>query len=217
MAGAWGGYAEGPGASAESTPAPSATALPAWAVLALGSLTLTCLGLLALLVLGAQPPPAGAPSDPVDAAGAVTPEPEPDAAPAVEDSAPQPAPAGADGAASAFAADPQPIPTDLITRLEASSNEPLQGELRHLLAAVQHGFGSESAQLEPTLRSYAYRMASRFEWNPDTFRVAVTAPSPALADARAATLRRLFGDAVASRRLVIRSAAGPNALSLVPR
>ena len=191
-----------------------AAALPSWAVLVLGSLTLTSLGLAALLVVGigsrAAPEPAAiAPAATAAADGAA---PEPAAEPAAN-----PQPAGADEASTAYSDEPSAVPADVIARLEASSNEPLHSELTRLLAAVQHGFGGRSAQLDPALRSYTARMASRFEWNPDTFRVAVTAPDPALADARAETLRRLFSDAVVSRRLEIQTAAGPDALSLVSR
>lgn len=237
MADAWSGYAEAAGANAGTAarrhPGGPSAGLPSWAVLALGSLTLTTLGLLALLVLGARPAPATAadglsepateaatrpPDEPADEpAGETATSAQPSDSDSATVSAPEGAPAGADATPAAFSAAPRPIPVGLITRLEAASNEPLHRELTHLLTAVQHGFGAESAQLEPSLRSYVYRMASRFEWNPDTFIVAVTAPTPALAEARSATLRRLFGDAVASRRLVIRPAVGPDALTLVPR
>ena len=212
---AWNGYAV-PGVTGAASPGGprAAAALPSWAVLVLGSLTLTSLGLAALLVVGigsrAAPEPAAiAPAATAAADGAA---PEPAAEPAAN-----PQPAGADEASTAYSDEPSAVPADVIARLEASSNEPLHSELTRLLAAVQHGFGGRSAQLDPALRSYTARMASRFEWNPDTFRVAVTAPDPALADARAETLRRLFSDAVVSRRLEIQTAAGPDALSLVSR
>lgn len=114
-----------------------------------------------------------------------------------------------------FPAEPRPVPQDLITSLEAASGEPLPVELGRLLSAIQEGFGVQSVQLAPELRPYAFRMASRFDWNPDTFRVAVTAPTADLAEARAATLRRLFESAVGAERLQVRSGAGPHALTLV--
>jgi hypothetical protein len=126
------------------------------------------------------------------------------------------APTGAESVPASFPADPLPIPTDLLTALEAAGDQPLAVELGRLLDAIQYGFGAESVQLEPTLRSYVFRMASRFEWNPDTFRVAVTAPSADLAQARATVLQQLFADAVASGRLQVASGTGPHALSLAP-
>ena len=114
-----------------------------------------------------------------------------------------------------FPSEPNPVPQELITDIEASSGEPLPVELGRLLSAIQEGFGRESVQLAPELRAYVFRMASRFDWNPDTFRVAVTAPDAELAEARATTLRRLFENATGSERLQIRSGAGPHSLTLV--
>ena len=114
-----------------------------------------------------------------------------------------------------YPAEPRPVPQGVITDIEAASGEPLPVELGRLLSGIQEGFGAESVQLAPELRAYVFRMASRFDWNPDTFRVAVTAPSAELAEARATTLRRLFESATGSRRLQIRSGAGPHALTLV--
>ena len=133
------------------------------------------------------------------------------AAPAASAAPPTPA----DDVPAAYPAAPEPIPAALLTQLEAASDAPLATELRVLLEAIQSGFGASSVQLEPTLRSYAYRMASRFEWNPDAYRIAVTAPDAGLAEARAATLNRLFQTAVAAGRLDIRARVGPHALSLV--
>ena len=114
-----------------------------------------------------------------------------------------------------YPAEPRPVPQEIITSIEAASGEPLPVELGRLLGGIQEGFGAESVQLAPELRAYVFRMASRFDWNPDTFRVAVTAPSAELAEARATTLRRLFESATGSERLQIRSGAGPHALTLV--
>ena len=114
-----------------------------------------------------------------------------------------------------FPAEPSPVPQGLITDIEAASGQPLQVELGRLLGAIQEGFGRESVQLAPELRAYVFRMGSRFDWNPDTFRVAVTAPTADLAEARATTLRRLFESATGSERLQIRSGTGPHSLTLV--
>ena len=211
MADAWSGYAA-PAAPGPSVPRPSATALPAWAILAMGSLALACLGLLALLALGARPGQAAETPGGTGGDTSVVEAAEPVAA----GGAPS-VPAAAAVPVTTFGTEPVAISGEVLARLEAASNEPLHSELTALLAAIQIGFGSDSAQLDPALRSYATRMASRFEWNPDTFQVAVAAPTPALADARAATLRRLFGDAVASERLVIATASGPGALTLASR
>ncbi|WP_412062679.1 hypothetical protein [Rubrivirga sp. IMCC45206] len=169
--------------------------MPSWGIVLLGGLSLLC-GVLAIaLALALQP----------QATEAV-------AAPPVAETAAAPAP---ERAPATFSAEPTPIPVELITRLEAASEEPLDVELSRLLDAMQHGFGRRGAVLEPTLRSYVYRMASRFEWNPDAFRVAVTAPDPALATARGALLERLFEDAVAAGRLTVGTGVGPHALTLV--
>ena len=170
--------------------------LPSYAVAAIGGLLLLCLALAIALLAVAQgaAPAEAAPSEQAEPAAGPGVPPELDAA---------------------FTAEPSPIPVDLLTRLEAASDQPLEVELGHLLDAVQHGFGRRSAHLEPTLRSYVYRMSSRFEWNPDSFRVAVTAPDGGLAAARGATLERLFDDAVASGRLQVGTGVGPHALTLV--
>ncbi|MGB3544848.1 hypothetical protein [Rubrivirga sp.] len=115
-----------------------------------------------------------------------------------------------------FPADPSPIPVDLLTRLEGASDSPLETELGFLLDAVQHGFSRNSARLEPTLRSYVYRMTSRFVWNPESFRIAVTAPDPELAAARGELLKSLFEDAVATGRLDVGTGTGPHALMVIP-
>ena len=59
-------------------------------------------------------------------------------------------------------------------------------------------------------------MTSRFVWNPDSFRVAVTAPDPDLAEARGALLKSLFEDAVAAGRLEVGTGTGPHALMVIP-
>ena len=177
--------------------------LPSYAVALIGGLALLCLALSVALAAAVGDASASPDRDanPL-AAGPATP-PEPDAG------------GGPTTTPAAFGADPAPIPVDLITRLEEASEQPLDVELSRLLDAVQHGFGDRSVELEPTLRSYVYRMAARFEWNPDTFRVAVTAPDPDLSRARAEVLTRLFEDAAASGRLQVQPGAGPHALSLV--
>ncbi len=183
--------------------------MPSRAVLAIGALSLACVTLLAALVLTAA-----APGVPTDGAASTMPSPDeatPDAPPAA---------AVADAASLADAAptsgvDAQPIPPEMLASLEAASDAPLPTELQLFLRAAAHGFGDQSAQLEPTLRSYAYRLSSRFEWNPDTYAIAVSAPTLALAQERAALLGQLFSAAVASGRLTIQPSAGPHALSLV--
>ena len=203
---------EPPPDAAPRRPAPAPAdrpPMPSWGIALVGGLSLVCLALTAALALAvaepdrieAAPPPADTPSA---------------AAPAAVPSAPAELPAAPPTVSPAsFPADPAPIPVDLLTRLEEASDEPLDVELSRLLDAIQHGFGQRSTQLEPTLRSYVYRMASRFEWNPDAFRVAVTAPDPGLASARAALLERLFEDAVAAGRLEVGTGVGPHALTLV--
>lgn len=180
----------------------SAQSLPSWVIALIGTVSLACLVLtatLAVAVVRDEPLEFEAVAADTEGASASLPmrAPEPLTSPPV------------------YSAEPAPIPVDLITRLEDASGEPLDVELTRLLDAIQHGFGQRSAQLEPTLRSYVYRMASRFEWNPDSFRVAVTAPDPDLAAARAALLKRLFEDAVAVGRLDVGTGVGPDALSLV--
>ena len=185
---------DAPAASSPARPAPRAARppLPSYAVAAIGGLTLLSLALAVALVVAARATPAAA------APSAATPAVPVSAAPT-----------------PSFGSDPAPIPVDLITRLEDASEEPLDVELARLLDAVQHGFGGRSAVLEPTLRSYVYRMSSRFEWNPDTFRVAVTAPDPDLAAARGELLEHVFEGAVAQGRLQVGTGVGPHALTLV--
>ena len=183
-------------------PAAPRPPLPSYAVALIGGLTLLSLALAAALAVAASDGTAEAARPAEAPAGPAAPRPpDADRQRVVAD--------------AAYTADPAPIPVDLITRLEEASEEPLDVELSRLLDAIQHGFGRRSVQLEPTLRSYVYRMSSRFEWNPDTFRVAVTAPDADLATARAATLERLFDEAVAAGRLDVGTGVGPHALSLV--
>ncbi len=204
MESAWSGYSA-PAAftGPPDAPAPVSEPLPSYVVLALGGASLAALGLVAILLASSVAPAA------VPALAPLVPQPL-----LAAESITRPAPIVAE---TTFGADPTPVTADVLARLEQSSNEPLHSELTQLLGAVQAGFGTDSAELDPALRSYTVRMASRFEWNPDTFRVAVTAPSADLADARARLLRRVFVDAVASRRLQIQTATGPDALTLVSR
>lgn len=187
---------------------PARPALPSYAVVIIGGLALACLALCVALVTALTSPEPTPP--PI-----VTATPEAIAAPGTT---PEPTPAGQTGASATpadFPAPPAPIPVDLITALEAASSEPLEVELSRLLEAIQHGFGGQSARLEPTLRSYVYRMAARFEWNPNTFRVAATAPDARLAEARKALLESLFEEAVGTGRLAVGTGTGPHALTLV--
>ena len=192
----------------------SVRALPSWAAAVIGGLSLLSLALavtLAAVLLEDAPveavpvaePDAGLEAPPAEAA-------EADVAETSDEAPLEPA-----TAPSSFAAEPSPIPVELLTRLEEASDQPLEVELTRLLDATQHGFGRRSARLEPTLRSYVYRMASRFEWNPATFRVAVTAPDPDLAAARGALLEQLFAEAVEAGRLDIGTGVGPHGLTLV--
>lgn len=178
---------------------PDRAPLPSHAILVIGGLTLVCIALAGVLLMTLGGEPAEAPAD---------------LAVPVETVADAPAPAAP---AASFDAEPAAIPTALLTRLEAASDGPLEQELALLLEAIQTGFGTSSVQLEPTLRAYAYRMASRFVWNPDTFQVDVRAPDEALASARAATLVRLFEAAVDDGRLDVRPGVGPHSLTLASR
>lgn len=193
--------------------------LPSRAILAIGTLSLTCVTLLAALVLTAAagtPAASGAPPDAVPAG--TVPADAPPALPAAGDGPASDVPADAAFASVPTAesgVDAQPVPPDLLASLEAAADAPLPTELALFLRAAQHGFGDRSARLDPSLQSHAYRLASRFEWNPDSYTIAVAAPTLALAQERAARLSQLFSAAVASGRLTIRPSAGPHALSLV--
>jgi hypothetical protein len=116
-----------------------------------------------------------------------------------------------------FPDEPEPIPSGVLTALERASEEPLDVELARLLDALQYGFGERSVQVEPTLRPYAFRLAGRLDVRTAAFRVRVAAPDPALAEARAATLRRLFEAAgVAPGRLQFAARRGAPALLAEP-
>ena len=62
--------------------------------------------------------------------------------------------AGGAGDAIIPPVEPSPIPVELLTRLEAASEEPLDVELSRLLDAIQHGFGRRSAVLEPSCEPF---------------------------------------------------------------
>lgn len=190
------------------------TPLPSQVVLLVAGLALACLTLLAAFTLSTFEEE----SVRVAAPGAYEQQAELGEAGAITVGgrlAQQSTPQAESAAPASFPAEPLPIPTDLLTDLEAAGDLPLDVELARLLDAIQYGFGSESVQLEPTLRSYVYRMASRFEFNPGTFRIAVTAPKAELAEARSAVLGQLFDGAVASGKLKFASGLGPHALSLI--
>jgi len=179
--------------------------LPSVAVLAIGALALACLTLLAALVMtasDASPAVASAPDEVEIVTGAAEASPE---APAAVSAA-----GGAAGSTEGSS-----VSADQLAALEAAANLPLTGELTAFLSAAEASFGATSAQLDPALRPYAYRLASRFEWNPDTFRISVVAPDAALAQSRVDVLKQVFSDAVASGRLVLVPATGPSALTLV--
>ncbi|MDX1419318.1 MAG: hypothetical protein R3181_05075 [Rubricoccaceae bacterium] len=116
-----------------------------------------------------------------------------------------------------FLDDPDPIPASVLTALERAAEEPFETELTRLLDALQYGFGERSVQVEPTLRPYAFRLAGRLNVRTGSFRVIAGAPDPALAEARAATLRNLFATAgVAPGRLTVVARAGAPALRAEP-
>ena len=171
--------------------------LPSHAIAIISGLSILCLALAAALVASLDARPA-----------------DDDLAATVQVSDAEPAP---EAPAQAFVSEARTIPTSLLTRLEAATDAPLESELRILLEAVQIGFGDSSVQLEPTLRTYAYRTSSRFVWEPDSFTVTVQAPDPELAAARASTLSRLFETALDEGRLQFETATGPHALSLASR
>ncbi|MEL6614715.1 MAG: hypothetical protein AAFQ43_03205 [Bacteroidota bacterium] len=210
-------------------PVTSGPPLPSAAVLVIAGLALLCLALAAALVLNASDRPveyAGTVAVPGIPASTGTPEAAPNGAPAPTPEAAASAPEASgeapatqtvavDSLLAAFPAEPGPIPTGMITRIEAAETEPVSVELGHLLEAIQTGFGTESAQLEPTLRPYVFRIAGRLSVRAEPLRIAATAPDAALAQARAATLRRLFDLAGVSTGLSIGAGTGPHALSIV--
>ncbi len=116
-----------------------------------------------------------------------------------------------------FAAESHPIPSGMITALEQAAEEPLDVELSRLLDAIQRGFGESSAQIAPTLRPYAYRLAGRMNIRPGAFRIRVAAPNEELAVARTEVLARLFESAgVASNRLTFMPRSGIHSLTAEP-
>lgn len=183
---------------------PSTPPLSSHGVLFAGALALVCLVLSATLLFEMAGPtqPVLSFDPPALAIGTSSPEPE-----------------GAAGAlpVAVFSDDPMPIPTGVLTALEQAAEEPLEAELTRLLDALQHGFGEQSVQVEPTLRPYAFRLAGRLNVRMDSFRVIAGAPDPALAEARAATLRNLFATAgVAPGRLTIVARRGAPGLRAEP-
>ena len=189
------------------TLARTARPLPSYGVAAIGGLSLLCLALSVALAAALSTPTgaAGHSDGAVESAVGQSAGGEADGEAASEAAAP-PSPA-------AFAAAPRPIPVELLTGLEAAGERPVATELNALLGALQHGFGTESARLEPTIGSYAARTAARLALAADTFRVAVTAPSADLAEARAALVSRLFAEGGGHVRVA--AGIGPHALTLV--
>jgi hypothetical protein len=188
-------------------PVPSGPPLPSRAVLAIGALALTCLALLAALALEAAEREA-----PLALDGPSSLEGPPGAAAAL--AAPRP-PAPAPGAV--YPDEPEPIPAGLLAVLEQAAEEPLDVELARLLEALLHGFGESSVQVEPTLRPYAFRLAGRLNVRGGAYVVRVAAPDPALAEARAETLGRLFEAAgVVPGRLRVVARRGVPALTAEP-
>ncbi|HLT47048.1 MAG TPA: hypothetical protein VK002_07455 [Rubricoccaceae bacterium] len=178
---------------------PSGPPLSSRAVLLVGALALVCLALFAALLFEAAEP--GQPALALDGPAPATAAGGGVARPATD------RPAASAAPDVVFADDPEPIPSGVLTALEQAAEEPLEVELARLLDALQHGFGERSVQVEPTLRPYAFRLAGRLNVRSVSFLVRVSAPDPALAEARAATLRNLF------------EAAGvaPGRLTIVPR
>jgi hypothetical protein len=171
----------------------------------IGALALACLVLFAALLFEAAEP--DAPALALDGAAAAAPAARPVAGPAVPQNPPD----------IVFPDEPEPIPSGVLTALEQATEESLDVEMTRLLDALQHGFGERSVQVEPTLRPYAFRLAGRLNVRAASFRVRVAAPDPALAEARAATLRRLFEAAgVAPGRLQIAARRGAPALLAEP-
>ncbi|MDX1438754.1 MAG: hypothetical protein R3284_02520 [Rubricoccaceae bacterium] len=114
-----------------------------------------------------------------------------------------------------FTADPYPISAAMLTSLEQASEEPLNVELGRLMEAVQQGFGESSAQIEPTLRPYAFRLAGRLNIRLESYRIHVSAPIEELAYARAESLSHLFEAAgVLSNRLTFTPRTGIHNLSI---
>ena len=151
-------------------------------------------------------PTSTAPTPPVQTVAGPTAEVPPHAA----------APSLADLAAQ-FPAEPALIPQEVLTRLELAGADSVHRELGLYLGALQLGFASRSVQVEPTLRSYAFRLAERVNAHPERYRVLVVAPTAPLAQARAAVLERFFARAGAlPDRLRIVPLVGPHGLHAEP-
>lgn len=117
------------------------------------------------------------------------------------------------GSGSVYSAEPSPISTNTLTALEQAAEEPLENEFNMLLQAIQQGFGESSAQIAPSLRPYAFRLAGRLNIRPDNYRVRVSAPIQGLAETRAETLGRLFEAAgVVSSRITFHPRTGIHSL-----
>lgn len=202
------------------SPITSGPPLPSIGVLAIVGLTMLSLALaIALVLTAAEAPVEYATSAPTAPVSEPLAEPSPSALPPM----PAASPASADSTTlrldslmAAFPAEPQPVPARVLTDIEAAGNGPLEPELTLLLAAIQTGFDRQSAQIEPTLRPYLFRIAGRLSVRTDIIRIAVTAPDIDLAHARAATLRRTLDVAgVSPTRVQIGAGTGAHALTLV--
>ena len=189
-----------------SQPVPRSTPLPSYAILAIGGLSLVCLGLLAVVAWNVEQ--TTAPPLHLDGPGASsTPPPEPI----------EPLPLEEPTHTSAFDTEPQRIPNDLVIDLELAAEETIDVELDRYFEAVLHGFGESSAQIEPTLPTYAARLAGRLNAQSVSYHIEVTAPDSALAAARAESLRRLFeAKGVVSERLLFTAERGAPGLTVVP-
>lgn len=191
--------------------------LPSSGVLAVSALALLCLSLAVALVLSSSEAPveyaATAPTEGSEPSTARLPV---ATAPPERPQAQGVATLSLDSLRAAYPAEPQSIPTAMLTQIEDAGTAPLAVELGHLLDAVQTGFGDRSAQIEPTLRPYLFRIAGRLSVRTDTLRIAATAPDLDLARARAATLRRTLDVAgVSDSRVAIGAGIGPHRLTLV--
>jgi hypothetical protein len=201
-------------------PVTSGPPLPSTGVLAVAGLALLCIALAVALVLAASDAPieygASGSSEGAEPSTAMLPS-----APGGLPTAPASVAADStsvslDSLLAAYPAEPKPIPAALLTQIEDAGNGPLAVEMGQLLSAIQTGFGDRSAQIEPTLRPYVFRIAGRLSVRTDTLRIAATAPDLDLARARAATLRRTLDVAgVSGSRVAIGAGVGPHALTTV--